>query len=123
MVASADQGQWPPRSDELMALAESAEKLKRWPGGEIWLVDAADKAQIRRVAKDFVEASVKGDVVEASQPCSPGKSSEGLRSLMTVLKRMVVGAARPRTLNSSLSAAKKPWPSVTSSPRRIAHGR
>jgi hypothetical protein len=97
VVTSAEQGQWPPQYDELMALAEKASRLKKWPGGESWLADAGDQARIRKLVKDFGEAAAKGDAAAAVR-LYPGKSPEGLRSLLAGLKQMADEGGAPAEL-------------------------
>lgn len=87
-VTAPEQGQWPPQYDELMALAEKAQQLKKWPGGESWLVSADDDASARKVVKDYVEACAKGDEATGAR-LYPGRSPEGLKSRMAEVKRIV----------------------------------
>jgi beta-lactamase regulating signal transducer with metallopeptidase domain/thiol-disulfide isomerase/thioredoxin len=93
-------GDWPPQFDELMALAEEAEKQGRWPGGESWLVDAPDDRPVRKMIGEFVGAVKKGDQAAVDFYFEQPKHKDKAESKTAQLQELIAAGMRLDNIES-----------------------
>jgi beta-lactamase regulating signal transducer with metallopeptidase domain len=91
-------GDWPGQLDELLSLAEQAQKLGRWSGGESWLRDSKSEDAIRERIRQFIEACAKNDEAAVRNSVREGKLPP--RDMIREMRESKAAGAKPGEIRS-----------------------